>query len=104
MNLIRFLFLYTRPIRGDKLDYVVHIPKIESRWDIKDLMSFIKTPKSTVQMQNGQTIHFYPTKVRIPVDKKHNHKKIKVVAPKYYDSIVPYIDVDIKEKHCTKID
>jgi hypothetical protein len=55
----------------DKLDYVVHIPKIESRWDIKDLMSFIKTPKSTVQMQNGQTIHFYPTnKVRIPVDKK----------------------------------
>jgi hypothetical protein len=33
---------YTRPIRGDKLDYVVHIPK-DSRWDIKDLMSFIKT-------------------------------------------------------------
>jgi hypothetical protein len=50
-------------------------------------------------MQNGQTIHFYPTnKVRIPVDKKHNHKKNKVVAPKYYDSIVPYIDVDIKGK------
>jgi hypothetical protein len=34
------------------------------------LMIFIKNPKSTVQMQNGQTIHFYPTnKVRIPVDK-----------------------------------
>jgi hypothetical protein len=57
-------FIYTTNT-GDKLDYVVHIPKIESRWD-KDLMSFIKTPKSTVQMQNGQTIHFYPTnKVRI---------------------------------------
>jgi hypothetical protein len=42
MNLI-LPISFTRPIRGDKLDYVVHIPKIESRWDIKDLMSFIKT-------------------------------------------------------------
>jgi hypothetical protein len=42
---------------GDKLDYVAHIPKVESRWDIKDL-TFIKNPKSTVDMQNGQTIHF----------------------------------------------
>jgi hypothetical protein len=27
---------------GDKLDYVVHIPKTESRWEIKDFMDFIK--------------------------------------------------------------
>ncbi|UFH36619.1 glycosyltransferase family 117 protein [Flavobacterium acetivorans] len=83
---------------GDKLDYVAHIPKIENRWDIKDLLSFIKNPKSTVEMQNGQTIHFYPTnKIRIPVD-KNNIIKNKVVAEKYYDSIVPYIDIDIKGK------
>ena len=83
---------------GDKLDYVVHIPKIDSRWEIKDLMTFIKNPKSTVQMQNGQTIHFYPTnKVRIPVDRNAIINN-KVVAPKYYDSIVPYIDIDIKGK------
>jgi hypothetical protein len=81
---------------GDKLDYVVHIPKTESRWDIKDFMEFIKNPKSTVQMQNGQTIHFYPTnKIRVPVDKEAIIKN-KVVAPQYYDSIVPYIDIDIK--------
>jgi hypothetical protein len=81
---------------GDKLDYVAHIPKIESRWDIKDFINFIKNPKSTVEMQNGQTIHFYPTnKVRIPVDKNIIIKN-KVVAPKYYDSIVPYIDIEIK--------
>ncbi|TDE06413.1 glycosyltransferase family 117 protein [Flavobacterium hiemivividum] len=81
---------------GDKLDYVVHIPKTESRWDIKDFMDFIKNPKSTVQMQNGQTIHFYPTnKIRVPVDKAAIIKN-KVVAPQYYDSIVPYIDIDIK--------
>ncbi len=81
---------------GDKLDYVAHIPKIDSRWEIKDFLSFIKNPKSTVEMQNGQTIHFYPTnKIRIPVD-KNSIIKNKVVSQKYNDSIVPYIDIDIK--------
>ncbi|OCB76910.1 glycosyltransferase family 117 protein [Flavobacterium crassostreae] len=80
---------------GDKLDYVVSIPKTENRWEIKDFLSFIKNPKSTVTMQNGQTIHFYPTnKIRIPVD-KNTIIQNKVVASKYNDSIVPYIDVDI---------
>jgi hypothetical protein len=51
--------------------------KTDSRWDISDFMA-IKNPKSTVQMQNGQTIHFYPTnKVRIPVDKNAIIKKTK---------------------------
>ncbi|TDE05207.1 glycosyltransferase family 117 protein [Flavobacterium sandaracinum] len=82
---------------GDKLDYVAHIPKIESRWDIKDFIDFIKNPKSTVEMQNGQTIHFYPTnKIRIPVDKNIIIKN-KVVSAKYNDSIVPYIDLDVSK-------
>jgi tetratricopeptide (TPR) repeat protein len=81
---------------GDKLDYVAHIPKVESRWEIKDFIDFIKNPKSTVEMQNGQTIHFYPTnKIRIPVDKNMIIQN-KVVSAKYNDSIVPYIDIDIK--------
>lgn len=81
---------------GDKLDYVAHIPKIETRWDVKDFISFIKNPKSTVEMQNGQTIHFYPTnKIRIPID-KNTIIKNKVVNPKYNDSIVSAIDIDIK--------
>jgi tetratricopeptide (TPR) repeat protein len=81
---------------GDKLDYVAHIPKIETRWDVKDFISFIKNPKSTVEMQNGQTIHFYPTnKIRIPID-KNTIIKNKVVSPQYNDSIVSAIDIDIK--------
>ena len=81
---------------GDKLDYTAHIPKVESRWEIKDFINFIKNPKSTVEMQNGQTIHFYPTnKIRIPVD-KNDIIKNKVVAAKYNDSIVSYIDIEIK--------
>ncbi|MFV5698256.1 DUF2723 domain-containing protein [Flavobacterium sp. ZT3R17] len=81
---------------GDKLDYVAHIPKVETRWEIKDFINFIKNPKSTVEMQNGQTIHFYPTnKIRIPID-KNTIINNKVVSAKYNDSIVPYIDIDIK--------
>jgi hypothetical protein len=81
---------------GDKLDYVAHIPKTEARWDIKDFINFVKNPNSTVEMQNGQTIHFYPTnKIRIPVDKNAIIKN-KVMAAKFNDSIVSYIDIDIK--------
>ncbi|WP_417939675.1 DUF2723 domain-containing protein [Flavobacterium sp. RS13.1] len=81
---------------GDKLDYVAHIPKVETRWDINDFITFIKHPKSTVSLQNGQTIHFYPTnKIRLNID-KNTIIKNKVVNPKYNDSIVPYMDIDIK--------
>jgi hypothetical protein len=81
---------------GDKLDYVAHIQKTDSRWDIKDFINFIKNPNSTVEMQNGQTIHFYPTnKIRIPIDKSIIIRN-KVMSSKFNDSIVPYIDLDIK--------
>ncbi|MGL2965693.1 protein O-mannosyl-transferase family [Flavobacterium sp. XGLA_31] len=81
---------------GDNLDYVAHVPKTDARWDLKDLIKFIKLPKSTIEMQNGQTIHFYPTnKIRIPIDKETVIKN-NVVDKKYRDSIVPFIDLDIK--------
>lgn len=80
---------------GDKLDYVAYIPKTEARWDLKAFIDFIKIPNSTVEMGNGQTIHFYPTnKIRIPINKE-NIIKNHVVNKEFYDSIVPYIDVDI---------
>ncbi len=83
---------------GDKLDFAFHNPQTENRWTLKDFIGFIASddPRTMVQMQNGQHVHFYPTnKVRIPIDKE-NIIRNKVVAPKYYDSIVPYIDIDIK--------
>jgi hypothetical protein len=42
---------------GDKLDYVC-ISQNRKQMGDKDFMDFIKNPKSTVGMQNGQTIHF----------------------------------------------
>lgn len=83
---------------GDKLDYAVHNAKTEARWNLKDLLHFIASddPRTLIDMDNGQKIHFYPTnKVRIPID-KNNIIQNKVVSPAQYDSIVPYIDIEIK--------
>jgi hypothetical protein len=55
---------------------------------LKDLMSFIKTPNQ-VQMQNGQTIHF-TLQIKLDSVDKNTIISNKVVAAKYYDSIVPY--------------
>ncbi len=83
---------------GDNLDYAVHQEQTKNRWDIKSLIQFIASddPKTILEMQNGQKIHFYPTnKVRIPIDKNVIIQN-KVVDPKYNDSIVPFIDIEIK--------
>jgi hypothetical protein len=83
---------------GDKLDYTVHKPLTEERWDIKDFIKFIADddPRTVIKLENGQKIHFYPTnRVRISVNKEAVISS-KVVSAKYHDSIVPYIDIDIK--------
>lgn len=83
---------------GDKLDYSIHSPRTEARWDIKDFIKFIASddPRTLLDMPNGQKIHFYPTnKIRVPVDKNAIIAN-KVVSPKYNDSIVAFMDLDIK--------
>jgi hypothetical protein len=85
---------------GDKLDYSAYIQKTEARWNLKDLLNFIASddPQTKVEMANGQKINYYPTnKVRIPVDKATIIRN-RVVAPKYYDSIVPHIDITIDDR------
>ena len=84
---------------GDKLDYSIYRPQTENRWAIKDFISFLALddPRTLYEIPNGQKIHFFPTnKLRIPVNKEEIIKN-KAVSPKYYDSIVPFIDIDIKE-------
>jgi len=85
---------------GDKLDYCVYNEITQNRWELKNFLDFIKSddPNTMLEMQSGQSVHFFPTnKIRIPIDKSVIIKN-KVVAEKYYDSIVPYIDVDIKDR------
>ncbi|MBC7439362.1 MAG: hypothetical protein H7250_05195, partial [Flavobacterium sp.] len=83
---------------GDKLDYSVHTGKTEARWDIKDFIKFIASndERTLIGLDNGQKLHSYLTnKVRISVDKNAVIAN-KVVNPKFNDSIVSYIDIDIK--------
>jgi MFS family permease len=81
---------------GDKLDYVAFIQKTEERIELQQLLGFVKDPRTTVEMQNGQSIHFFPTeKIRIPID-KNSILKNRVVNGKLADSIGSGLDVDIK--------
>lgn len=83
---------------GDKLDYAIHNPKTENRWNLKDFLNFIASDdaRTIIEMENGQKIHFYPTnKIRIPIDKNVIIEN-KVVNPAQNDSIVPFIDIEIK--------
>jgi hypothetical protein len=81
-----------------KRDYLYFDQTTEDRLDVDEFMKFVSSddPRTLVEMKNGQKIQFYPTnKIRVPVDKNAVIAN-KVVSPKYNDSIVPYIDVDIK--------
>ena len=83
---------------GDKLEISANIPKTEARWNIKDFINFIASDdqRTMLDLENGQKIHFFPTnRIRIPVD-KNTIIRNKVVNPKFNDSIVSYIDLDIK--------
>ena len=81
-----------------KRDYLFFDERTKDRLSIDEFMKFVSSndPRTLVEMRNGQKLQFYPTnKIRIPVDKNAVIAN-KVVSPKYLDSIVPYIDVDIK--------
>ncbi|HRE76243.1 MAG TPA: DUF2723 domain-containing protein [Flavobacterium sp.] len=85
---------------GDKLDYCVYNEITQNRWELKDFINFIKSddPNTKLEMQSGQSVHFFPTnKIRYTIDKEAVIKN-KVVSEKYYDSIVPFMDIDIKDR------
>ena len=81
-----------------KRDYLVFDETTKDRLDVNEFFDFVSSDdeRTLVEMKNGQKIQFYPTnKIRIPVDKNIIIAN-KVVNPKLNDSIVPYIDIDIK--------
>lgn len=78
-------------------DYILFSGQTENRWNLKDFLDFAKSenPRTKIELGSGQMANFFPTnKVRIPVDKNAVIKN-RVVNPKYNDSIVPFIDIDI---------
>jgi len=82
---------------GDKRDAVLYDPRTKEPMDADKFMQFIKLEdeRAKVELNNGQTMNYYPTAImRIPVDRQEVIKN-KAVSPQRYDSIVPYIDVNL---------
>ncbi len=83
---------------GDKLDYSVFTDRTDARWALQDFIKFLATDdeRTLIELKNGQKLHFYPTnKVRFNIDKNAVIAN-KVVSEKDRDSIVDFIDFDIK--------
>lgn len=79
-------------------DYMLHTGESEDRWDLKTLLYFLASddPRAQKELNNGHMVNYYPTnKIRWTVDKNAVIAS-KQVNPKLYDSIVPYIDINIK--------
>lgn len=90
-------FTHEQYVQGTR-DYMLHVPETQNRWDIKDFIKFIALddPRTTKELNNGHRVHYYPTnKLRLTVDREAVIKH-KAVSPGLYDSIVPYIDIDLK--------
>jgi hypothetical protein len=83
---------------ADNRDAIIFNKKVESRWQLKDFINFAKREDtlSQVEMQSGHRLNFFPTnKVRFPIDKSAVIASM-IVNPAQNDSIVPFIDIDIK--------
>ncbi|PZR20816.1 MAG: hypothetical protein DI539_09755 [Flavobacterium psychrophilum] len=78
-------------------DYLLYDPRTEARIDVDTFMDFIKLEdeRAKIELSSGQKTNFYPSdKIRFKVDRNAVIKN-KVVSAKYYDSIVPYMDVNL---------
>ncbi|GJQ07187.1 membrane protein [Capnocytophaga cynodegmi] len=76
---------------------VYFIERTKNTWNVKDLMNWIASddPNTKNVLENGKTIHYYPTnKIRIPVNKE-NVLKSGVVKPEDAHLIVDYIDIKL---------
>ena len=90
-------FTHKQYVDGTR-DGIILRKQIENRWELKNFLNFAKKEDSTaqVEIENGQKLNFLPTnKVRYTVDKNAVIAN-KAVNPKYNDSIVPFMDFDIK--------
>ncbi|MBY8962189.1 DUF2723 domain-containing protein [Flavobacterium sp. D11R37] len=90
-------FTHDQYVQGTR-DYMLYIPETDARWDIKQFLDFIKSddPRTKKELNNGHSVNYYRTnKIRLNVNRE-NVIKSKSVNPAMYDSIVPYIDINIK--------
>lgn len=79
-------------------DFLIYQRTNQDTININTWMNFVASdnPATQIEMQSGQFVQTFPSKViRIPVDKETVLKN-GIVAPKDADKIVPFIDIEIK--------
>lgn len=80
--------------------------QLKSRVELKQIVDFIASddPRSKLPLNNGELVNFMPTrKVRLTVNRE-NAVKSGIVPPYMTDSILPYIDWDVKANFLYKND
>ena len=84
--------------KGSNRDYSFFIEKTKDSMLLQDLIRFLslEDERAKIELRSGQSVNYFPSnKIIIPIDKETIIKN-QVVSPKYYDSIVPYIEFKIK--------
>lgn len=84
--------------KGSNRDYSFLLERTKDSLSLDDFIKFLSLDdeRAKVQMRSGQWINYFPTnKIFIPIDKETIIKN-KVVSPKFYDSIVPNMEFQIK--------
>ncbi len=84
--------------KGSNRDYSFFIEKTKDSILLQDLIRFmsLEDERAKIDLRSGQSVNYFPSnKIIIPIDKETIIKN-EVVSPKYYDSIVPYMQFKIK--------
>ena len=85
--------------KGSHRDYSLYVERTKDPLLLDDMLKFIalEDERAKITLNNGRKINYFPSKkVIYPVDKAAVIKN-KVVSEKFYDSIVPAIEFEIKD-------
>ncbi|MDP5001618.1 MAG: hypothetical protein NWQ15_06935, partial [Flavobacterium sp.] len=86
--------------KGSNRDYSLYVERTKDPLLLDEMIKFISLDdeRAKIELNNGKKANYFPSKkVIIPIDKKTIIKN-KVVSEKFYDSIVPAIEFEIKDK------
>ena len=84
--------------KGSNRDYSLYVERTEEPLLLDEMLKFIALDdeRAKIELKNGNKVNYYPSKkVIFPID-KNTIIKNKVVTQKFYDSIVPAIEFEIK--------
>ena len=86
--------------KGSHRDYSLYVERTKDPLLLDEMLKFIALDdeRAKIELNNGRKVNYFPSKkVVFPIDKATIIKN-KVVSEKFYDSIVPAIEFEIKDE------